>query len=183
MLSYTYSMLEAFQLLLSFFASHTEWYNKYLGHPTLVRICVFGEGRFLLGKIAFAKMLTRRFPHSDLAPRFILGRIKRIRCQSTCLGGRVSYPPAGGIVHKSIKRQSFSSRLASASVCFISFKRASATRSGFDRLQLLTIHSFMNHEFMWATSITLTGPFHSYHYRDPPPHSHSHHHILSLTCP
>lgn len=82
------------------------------------------------------------------------------------------------------KRQS--SRLASATVCFISFKRASATRSGFDRLQLLTIHSFMNHECMDScglfshlrrsssaivTEISATLPLSGWAY------------LLSLTCP
>jgi hypothetical protein len=58
---------------------------------------------------------------------------------------RVSYPPRQWDRPQVSNRQSFSTRLASATVCFISFKRA---RSGFDRLQLLTIHSFMNHECM-----------------------------------
>jgi len=45
-------------------------------------------------------------------------------------------------------KREFSARLASASVCFPSFKRASVTRSDLIGYKLLTIHSFMNHEFI-----------------------------------
>jgi hypothetical protein len=45
-------------------------------------------------------------------------------------------------------KREFSARLASASVCFPSFKRASVTRSDLIGYKLLTIHSFMNLEFI-----------------------------------
>lgn len=60
------------------------------------------------------------------------------------------------IIHKEKGRRNrqFSARLASVGVCFRSCMYASVIRSVCDRLQLLTIHSFMNHEFILALQNT-----------------------------
>ena len=55
------------------------------------------------------------------------------------------------LIHREEGRRNceFPARLASVGVCFRSCMYTSVIRSDFNRLQLLTIHSFMNHDSYW----------------------------------
>ena len=119
--------------------------------------------------MVFAEMLTRRFP-----PHWVASSASAVN-QRVWEEGSPIPPPMGSSIRISGAR--VSTCLASASVCFISFKRASATRSGFDRSQLLTIHSFMNHECIVGTSHRSSPAIVTGISAAPPPTA------FSLTCP